>query len=175
MLWSKIQRGFIVPAMFSIRYFRPVLAVALLLAAGLLLVSSPPAGAGHDPCIDLIEAAFLDDSDEIHDLFNQGVDVNCRDSEGQTPLMLAAEGGSEVAVRLMLAWNAKVNLRDKYGQSALDRARGKLELFHMEGAERIHMIYQGIIEMLKSAGAVEKPPGKPEKRPRKRALKQLRE
>jgi hypothetical protein len=130
-----------------------------------LFISSPPARADHDPCIGLIEAAFLDDADEIKDFFAQGVDVNCRDSEGQTPLMLAAEGGSEVAVRMILTGNAEVNLWDKYGQSALDRARGKLELFHMEGAEHIHTIYQGIIRMLKSAGAVEKRPGKHKKRP----------
>ena len=143
--------------MFSISHFRPVLAAALLLAAGILLVSSPPAWAGNDPCIGLIEAAFLDEADEINDLFAQGVDVNCRDDNGQTPLMLAAEGGSVVAVRLILAGNAEVNLRDKYGQSALDRARGKLEFLHMEGAEHIHLIYKGIIRMLKIAGAIEKP------------------
>lgn len=158
--------------MFSIRCprpsgnsFRPVLAAGVLLAAGILLISSPPARAANDSCTGLIEAAFLDDTDEIHDFFDQGVDVNCRDGEGQTPLMLAAEGGSAVAVRLILAGNAEVNLWDKYGQSALDRARGKLELFHMEGAEHIHMIYQGIIRMLKTAGAVEKPPKKYKKRP----------
>ncbi len=157
--------------MFSIRYpqpskspFRSVLAASVLLASAILLVSSPPARAGHDTCIALIEAAFLDDADEIHDFFAQGVDVNCRDSEGRTPLMLAAEGGSAVAVRMILAGNAEVNLWDEYGQSALDRAREKLELFHMEGAEHIHMVYQGIISMLKSAGAVEKPPRKPKKR-----------
>ncbi len=166
MLWSKIQRGFIVLAMFPIRYLRSSLAMGVMLAAVILLVSSPPAWAGHDPCIDLIEAAFLDDADEIHDLFTRKVDVNCRDNEGQTPLMMAAEGGSVVAVRMILAWNAEVNLWDKYGQSALDRARGKLEIFHMEGAEHIHMIYQGIIRMLKGAGALEKQPGKPEKRPK---------
>ncbi len=147
--------------MFPIRYPRPPLAVGVLLAAVILLVSSPPAWAGHDPCIDLIEAAFMDEADDIHDLVAaQGVDVNCRDAEGQTPLMLAAEGGSVIAMRMILAWNAEVNLWDKYGQSALDRARGKLELFHMEGAEHIHMIYRGIIKMLKSAGAVEKQPRK---------------
>ncbi len=171
MVWSKIPRGFIVPAMFPIRYPRPPLAVGVLLAAAILFISSSPTWAGHDPCIDLIEAAFMDDVDEIHDLFTRKVDVNCRDAEGQTPLMLAAEGGSVIAMRMILAWNAEVNLWDKYGQSALDRARGKLELFHMEGAEHIHMIYQGIIRMLENAGAVEKQPGekqhgKPKKRPR---------
>ncbi len=150
--------------MFSIRYYRSVLAGGVLLAAGIFLVSPAPAAAGHDSCTGLIEAAFLDEADDINDLFAQGVDVNCRDDDGQTPLMLAAEGGSALAVRIILAGKAEVNLRDKYGQSALDRARVKLEFLHMEGAEHIHLIYKGIVKMLKNAGAVEKLPGASEKR-----------
>jgi len=140
----------------------------ILIFCALLLTPFSSPQASHDPCIDLIEAAFLDEAEEMADLFADGVSANCQDHDGETPLMLAAEGGSVAAIRILLAHGAEVNVWDRNGQSALDRARSKISLFHMKGAERYHLIYTGIVDLLVSLGARDRAPPKPPRKPGKK-------
>jgi len=79
--------------------------------------------------------------------------------------MLAAEGGSVAAFRILLARGAEVNVWDRNGESALDRARSKISLFHINGGERYHAIYTGIVDMLVSLGARDRRPPKPPRKP----------
>ena len=42
-------------------------------------------------------------------LMKRGVDVDCRDHEGRTPLHLACEQGSDEAIYYLLAWTKDVS------------------------------------------------------------------
>ena len=51
------------------------------------------------------------------------VDVDSKNSDGQTPLERAADGGHEAVVRLLLATGkVDVNSKDVYGRTPLERA-----------------------------------------------------
>lgn len=116
-----------------------VLALVLTLAPG-------SARADHSPCIDLIEASFMDETEEVLEILSdgKGVDVNCRDGEGQTPLMVAAEGGSLSIVKILLSRGSDPSARDPAGRSSTDRAEYKMSVFEMKGGERYHEIYKTI-------------------------------
>ena len=51
--------------------------------------------------------------------------INAKDSQGKTPLMLAAETGDTQALRDLLSKKADISIVDNTGQSALDYARSK--------------------------------------------------
>jgi ankyrin repeat protein len=52
-------------------------------------------------------------------LLDQGANIESRDEEGATPLMVAAEHGQSGVVRALLEKGADVEARDKYGFTAL--------------------------------------------------------
>jgi ankyrin repeat protein len=55
-------------------------------------------------------------------LIRAGADVNSADTDGQTPLMMAAMQGWEGVVRELLAARAVVNAHDREGRLAIDYA-----------------------------------------------------
>lgn len=64
------------------------------------------------------------DSVEVLDLLlGAGADINARDENGMTPLILAAYCGRPTRVAGLLRAGADVHLRDTQGKSALDHAR----------------------------------------------------
>ncbi|MBL6959292.1 MAG: ankyrin repeat domain-containing protein, partial [Rhodospirillales bacterium] len=69
-------------------------ACGLLLAAAILLGLTRPAVAEIQSCRQLHDAVFLDEPDEVSEILESGVSVNCRNEIGQTPLMTSAEVGS---------------------------------------------------------------------------------
>jgi len=54
--------------------------------------------------------------------FRRPADVNARDSDGDTPLHLAAESGCAEAVRLLLQDGGDVHAREEGGNTPLHRA-----------------------------------------------------
>lgn len=77
---------------------------------------------------------------ELERLLRQpGIDVNERDSKGNTPLILAAETGNIEMVRLLLAHKAEINGKNNAGWGALMRAG---QLNHL-----------GLVSLLLEAGA----------------------
>lgn len=128
-------------------------------ATGLFLLgifSSPIAAFGdHVDCSDLHAAAFFDEPSELSNLHHHGIDLNCRDVLLQTPLITATDGASLGIVKMLLKLGVAVNARNDIGETALAKARQKLEFFDMKGGERFRDLYLEMIALLEQAGAVE--------------------
>jgi ankyrin repeat protein len=68
----------------------------------------------------MIDAARMGRDDVIPALLHAGVDIDCRDAKGYTPLILASYNGHESTTRLLLAAGAAVDIGDgARGNSAL--------------------------------------------------------
>lgn len=62
-------------------------------------------------------------------LVEAGAQVNAQSIDtGYTPLIWAAQHGNIEAVRILLHYGAKPELRDKWGQTALDKCTQKPEI-----------------------------------------------
>jgi len=72
--------------------------------------------------IDLIEAVKAGDIGKVRKLLAAGGDVNTRDSEGSTLLMLAAYAGNLEMVKALLGAGADVNASDERGWTALAKS-----------------------------------------------------
>jgi ankyrin repeat protein len=55
-------------------------------------------------------------------LIRAGVNVNLKNLEGVTPLMVAAEVGNEQAIKILLQHNANPNVKNELGETAYDIA-----------------------------------------------------
>lgn len=109
----------------------------------------------HDMCSRVHAAAYLDEPDELARLIEAGVDLNCRDSLNQTPLITAIDGASIEVVAMLLARGVELNERDELGETALAKARLKAIGFQVQGGKTYQDIYLRIIHMLEDAGAIE--------------------
>ena len=72
----------------------------------------------------MLAAGFKSYPEVIKTLISAGADVNARDSDGMTPLMLAADGNdnTEVIKILIAAW-ADGKLKSSEGKTAFDYAK----------------------------------------------------
>jgi uncharacterized protein len=70
----------------------------------------------------LFDAVAAGDLAQVEALLAGGADPNPFDSEGRTPLIVAAENGHEELVRTLLAGGADPSLTDRMGESALIKA-----------------------------------------------------
>ena len=70
-----------------------------------------------------LEAADRGNLQAVRNLISAGADVNAKDEDGETALMIAADDGHTAIVQALIAAGADVNARDDEGESALDKAR----------------------------------------------------
>jgi ankyrin repeat protein len=76
----------------------------------------------------LIDAVKTGELAAAQRLLGEGADVNARDEQGATPLMLAASAGDLEMVNALLAAGAAVNARTESGWTALSKAVYSAEL-----------------------------------------------
>lgn len=62
--------------------------------------------------MELFEAASRNDTEKIHQLIKQGVDLETRDSQNRTPLMRATYENNLEAATLLIEAGANVNALD---------------------------------------------------------------
>lgn len=67
-------------------------------------------------------------SELIRYLVKKGLDVNCQDNEGMTPLQIAVQRGSAAGVRTLLANGADPSIKNKYGNSAWDYSKEEVSI-----------------------------------------------
>ena len=103
----------------------------------LLLILPLAAGAGINE--DLLTAIQKGDIEKVSSLIEKGADVNVRDTDGVTALILASQFGYADIVKLLIDNGANVNARDDEGRTALMKATIKR--------------YKDIVKLLKAAGA----------------------
>jgi ankyrin repeat protein/mono/diheme cytochrome c family protein len=111
------------------------LGVALFLFAGLFQFPSSSlqtvrAGDQREAkpiAVDLVTAIRNADAPAVRKLLDNGADVNARDAEGNTPLILASFYASPQCVELLIDKGANVNMANKAGATALIRAATNYE------------------------------------------------
>ena len=69
--------------------------------------------------IKLLEAIKSDNVKEIKGYLASGANVDIKDKDGRTPLILAALNGSERAIQILLSRDANVDIQDNEGNTAL--------------------------------------------------------
>lgn len=85
---------------------------------------------------DLVTAVVMRDSAAVKELLSDGKDPNVRQSDGFTPLMIAAANGDTAIAQALLAARADPNLRSPGGQSALALARARNNAGLVQALER---------------------------------------
>jgi ankyrin repeat protein len=78
-------------------------------------------------------AIMIGDIQKAFDLINQGTNLNEKDNEGRTPLMLAAILGYSAVVNLLIIKGANIHKKDKYGSDVvtLTILRGNTSILKM--------------------------------------------
>src|SRR3954447_5820057 len=71
-----------------------------------------------DPQPDLLDAAKKGRTKDVEALLAKSPDIEIKDKEGRTPLMLAAQYGRTATVHLLLEKGAKADTRDTNGWNA---------------------------------------------------------
>jgi hypothetical protein len=71
-----------------------------------------------DEPLDILQAARKGMTRELATLLLKGADLEARDKQGRTPLMLAAQYGRTATLRLLLEKGAKPDVRDSHGWNA---------------------------------------------------------
>ena len=115
----------------------------LVMAAALFQLALPSPASDTQP--DLLEAARKGKTAEVEALLAKGADLEMRDKNGRTPLMLAAQYGRTATVKLLLAKGARPDARDARGWNAF-----MLALLAPSGgvAGVIHTAHDAILNML---------------------------
>lgn len=93
----------------------------------------------------LIYAAGQGHNDLVQELIKaEGIDINLANNAGNTALAYAVAAGQEEAVRLLIEAHADVNKANKRNETPLSQAKDR---------SWMGKNYEGIIELLKNAGA----------------------
>jgi ankyrin repeat protein len=115
--------------------------------------------ASRGPDCSLLETARTGQADRIEALMASGADIEARDEEGRTPLILAVLGGHFEAVSILLTAGADVEGRDNNGDTPLLHAlpqsasmRALLRIID-EDMKKDSLDHVGLVHMLLEAGA----------------------
>jgi hypothetical protein len=108
---------------------------AVLLAAALPMLAA-------DAPLDILQTARKGMTRELTTLLLKGADLEARDKEGRTPLMLAAQYGRTATVRLLLDKGAKPDVRDTHGWNAY-----MLALLAPSGG-MVHTTHEAVLKLL---------------------------
>jgi hypothetical protein len=106
-----------------------------------LLATTFPILAADAP-MDILEAAKKGKAKEIEALLAKGADLEARDREGRTPLMLAAQYGRTATVRLLVDKGAKPETRDTHRWNAF-----MLALLAPSGGV-VHTTHDAVLKLL---------------------------
>ena len=96
-----------------------------------------------DAHLDILEAARKGKAKEIEALLAKGADLEARDKDGRTPLMLAAQYGHTASVRLLLDKGAKPDARDTRRWNAY-----MLALLSPSGGVVVHTAHSAVLKLL---------------------------
>lgn len=107
---------------------------AFLLAALTALAADVP--------LDILEAARKGKSKEIETLLAKGSDIEARDKDGRTPLMLAAQYGRTASLQLLLEKGANAGARDTHHWTAF-----MLALLAPSGGV-VHTTHDAVLKLL---------------------------
>src|SRR5579883_2324789 len=108
-------------------------ALVLVLLPTPLFIDTQPAVRGADKApgkalpVELAKAIRDGDVKAVRAQLDAGVDVNARDADGNTPLLLAAVYAGPECVELLLKKGADVNAANKLGVTPLHRAATNYE------------------------------------------------
>ena len=105
----------------------------------------------------LLEACEKGDVDAVKQCIADGMDVNIKDTDGRSPLLVGAVEGHKKIVEILLVKGADVNASDLGGGTPLDGAeslqmRNDYCAEHKEIAELIHKHGGKTYEELKAEG-----------------------
>ena len=75
--------------------------------------------------IDFFNAVRKGNMEIVSAFLSQGGDINVRDQNGMTALILSVDYGQELVLRNLLQWRANLDMTDKWGQTALMLAAGR--------------------------------------------------
>jgi ankyrin repeat protein len=85
----------------------------------------------------------IDDKKEIYGLVTEGVDIDAQDNDGRTALHFAVQSYRVDAITLLLQAGARVDLKDKFGNTplctAVNNSQGRGEIIRLllkGGAEK---------------------------------------
>ncbi len=93
--------------------------IAVLLCMTVACHKSPPLPGDASAPITLLQAAEVNNAKRVQKLLKSGSDVNMRNDNGVTPLMLAAVNNSVDVTRLLIKARADIEAKDMYGGTAL--------------------------------------------------------
>jgi hypothetical protein len=106
-----------------------------------LLAAVLPMLAAGEP-LDILQAARKGMTRELATLLLKGADLEARDKQGRTPLMLAAQYGRTATLRLLLSKGAKPDVRDSHGWNAY-----MLALLAPSGG-MVHSTHNAVLKLL---------------------------
>src|ERR1039458_155415 len=118
-----------------------------------LLITVLPMLAADEP-LDILQAARKGMTRELATLLRKGADLEARDKQGRTPLMLAAQYGRTATLRLLLEKGAKPDVRDSHGWNAY-----MLALLAPSGG-MVHARHDAVLKLLPQPRSEERRVGK---------------
>lgn len=107
---------------------------------------------GKTPLILAADSDISVPTEVLTALLKKGAQLNAQDNDGNSALIMAAKSGSIAGVEFLLSQSARIDLKDKSGETALMHAKRLGENKRIYGAE---MIQPRIIELLVKAGVKE--------------------